>query len=144
MEPREQATISEIGKRRKRGNRRPGFTLLEVMLAFTILGSSLVLIAAGLSRHLTVLQLIERSVTAHDLADRQLIQEAVRREEELKFPPDVPIEGFSTKPTLIQKVTLDTEPVKGLEIEEAVAEVSWGFRDQDRSIRVRTGFPVKK
>ncbi len=144
-------TISEIGKiirqetpgkKRHRAHGRPGFTLMEVLVAFAIMLTGLTLIAGIFGRHLKVLQLLRNSLTASDAADELLIQEAIGRERGPVISADKPQEGF-TPQTLQNPLQFDKDPVKGLLIDEVSAGVSWSVRQQNRLTQIKAGFQTK-
>ncbi len=117
---------------------RSGFTLIEVLVAFGILLSALVLIAAGLGRHLAALQGMERFVAARQLAESQMTRELLLRElPGLSIPPDLLPEGFSSEWSL-KDFPLEVEPVKDLEMEQGTSVVTWRLRGQDRSLELVT------
>jgi len=127
-------TILEIGRKNN------GFTLIEVLVSFAILTSSLILIAAGLARALALLNILEHSVLAHQLADRELVWHTLRVElGEIQFPKEEGEEGFASELTG-EPISLDSEPVKGLLLERAVSEVSWYSRGESREEAILCGF----
>ena len=116
-----------------------GFLLVEVLIAFVILTGCLTLVAAGFSRHLNVLQLLEKSLCARAAAEDRLIQEAVRRESHVEIPPDSSFAGFDAQLNIQQK-TFASEFLKEIQVDEVTSTVSWSHHGQSRSLRLTTGF----
>lgn len=114
------------------------FTLLEVLVAFAVLAVGITLIAAALGRHLAALQVLETSLAAQEVAQGRLLKEAVRRADGLELPDAPPDPRFASN-LEVTPVTLETEPVRGLEIERVTAGVSWTVRQQPRELRVEMG-----
>ncbi len=121
----------------------PGFTLIEVLLAFAVLVSALTLIAAAFSRHLAALQLLQRSVAAHGVANRQLIQGMFRREAGIPVPAKG-TEGDLEWELVLAPFSLEPEPLKEVRIDDAQIHVNWAFRQQQRSLRISTGLSAEK
>jgi hypothetical protein len=101
--------------------------------------SAVTLLAAGFSRHLAALQLLQRSIAAHEVANRQLIQGLVRRETGVSIPARG-TEGELEWDLSVAPVSLESEPLKEIRIDEAKARVEWSFRNQQRSLEISTGF----
>ncbi len=116
-----------------------GSTLVEVLVAFGIFVSGLILVSAGFSRHLTILEMLGNSIAAYHVADQQILQEQLRREHKLQLPDEVTEEVFVPQLSILP-LKLDTEPVKDHVLDQATCEVSWSFRNQTRSIKLTTGF----
>ena len=118
-----------------------GFTLIEVLIAFAILTSSLVLISAALSRHLNALQLLQRSMSAHRLAERQLIEAILRRQVRSEISARGEEAGLSWELS-VKPVSLESPPVEDLQMEAVTAQVSWPFRGQARSSSLTTALSL--
>lgn len=122
---------------------RAGFTLLEVLVAFAILVSALTLTAALFRRHIEAAQRLERSVCARHLADQRLLEEFVRRRQEVEPASSVDPEGFAAELS-VEPLILEAEPLKGLPFERAVARVVWEFRRRSESIALSAGLGERK
>ena len=129
--------MSGIGRASK------GFTLIEVLVAFAILATCLIPIAAEFGRHLTLLKILEDSLVARRLADQVFIQHVLRDEIQDAVLQE-PERGFTPHWELDDKYRLSTEPVKDLVIDRAQATVSWDFRGNTYSEKLVSGFMHKK
>lgn len=114
-----------------------GFTLIEVLIAFAILSSVLTLVAAGFSRHLHVLQMFRRSVSAHGLAERRVIGEVLRREAEVELPGEEE-EGTTVK-VLVKPARFQQEPVPEFLLDGVTVSSSWRVPEGDRSETIEVG-----
>ena len=122
----------------------PGFTLIEVLIAFAILTTALTLVAVQFSRHLAALQILEGSIGADHLADWQLMREALRRELKVdaldEEKPNSSSGSPSTSSVSFRPYRFDQPPVKDLVVDQATSEVPWQFRRQDRSTQIVSVF----
>lgn len=128
--------------RRSEGAGSRGFTLVEVLVALGILTTGLTLVAAAFSRHLAALAALRGSLTAHRLAEEELVREYVRRCCGAEIPAQ-PLEAFTVRLDL-RSVVLQPEPVKDLQMEQATSEVSWNLRQQQRTLKMTAGFSPSK
>lgn len=112
-------------------------------MAFAILTSALILVTIGLSKQLSALQILQKSVTAQALADRELIRAMLRRQLQEEIPANGSEGGLDWR-LLVTKIQLEQDPVKDLPMDVWTAAVSWKFRSQERSTRVTTGFSSPK
>ena len=134
MEPRELLTTSETGKKNN------GFTLLEVLIAFAVLVSVLVLVAALFSRHLAVLDRLEQSLLASHWNERQVIQAIVRRQSGDLLPAQGK-EGPLSWSLSLQELPLEGHPATELRMQRLTAQVSWFSRNQAHSQSITTAVP---
>ena len=120
------------------------FTLIEVLVAFGLLATGLIVVAGGFSRHLAALGLLNQTVAAHRIAQQRMVREAVVQELEVQFPdePLVPA-GFGAG-WVQEPVTLTGPPVEGVAFQRALAKVFWSARGQSRSFELTVGRSVKK
>lgn len=121
----------------KRGNK--GFTLVEILVAFTIFITALVAIAASFSRHINALGVLHSSIAAHQLADRTLLQGWISQRENLQFPQEEAPEGFRSQLTRTP-ISWEEESLKDLAFEQMTAQASWSRRGQSRSTQLQAGF----
>ena len=124
--------------RRKKLPVSDGFTLLEVLVAFGILFSFLTLLAAGFTRHLELLQRMERTLAAESLADREIARAALERRWEAEFTADPPA-GYSIQ-RQTETVSLDLSPEPSVELDQVTAVASWSFRDKEYAESSWAGF----
>ena len=117
-----------------------GFTLIEVLIAFLIFSSILLLVVSGFSRHLYALQLIQDSLKAYRLSDRQLIREAINREFGVSVPIEEGGDGFTVRMEQ-SKISLEQEPLKGFPVTRVTAEASWSRQGRARTVQMVSGFP---
>lgn len=120
-----------------------GFTLFEILVAFAILTTGLTLMAAALQRHLAALQLLQTSLSARPLADRQLVGEILRRSEEIEIPPE-PADPRYTPGFQVTSAPLGAGPAKDLEMERVTSQVGWSVRAQPRLLETTVGFHKKE
>ena len=121
----------------KRPDNKSGFTLLEVLIASTILLIGFSLVAIQMNRHLTVLQILEGSVSAYRLADKQLAAAAQRQQLGLPVPGQGVEEGLSWS---VREEELKP-PYEALNA--VFAEVPWSFRGTGRLQQLTTEFEKK-
>lgn len=106
-------------------------------MAFAILASSLILVSAAFSRHLNALQLLQRSVLAHRLAEQQLIEAILRQEMGSEIPAQGKEVAFNWQVS-VKTVSLEPDLVPDLQMEAVTAQVSWPFRNESRSAQITT------
>ena len=107
---------------------------MEVLIALSVLVTGLTLIAAGLSRQVSALRVIETTQASLHLADRLLVREILLQRQDVEGPlPE--LEGFRT--------SVSRGPDPKLEIEQVTGEVSWELRGRPRSVRMETGLAKK-
>lgn len=111
--------------RRKKSSVSSGFTLLEVLVAFGILFSCLVLLASLFTRHLEILQRMERAMAARSLSHREIGREAVERRHGAKFPAETTA-GRTVKP-----VHLEISPERRVPLDWVIARAAWSFRNRE-------------
>ncbi len=116
-----------------------GFTLLEILVAFAVLATGLTLITAAIGRHLAALQILETSLSARQVAQARMVREIIRRSDRMEIPADPSEERFSPR-IEVAPVTLETDPLRGLEMEQVTSEVSWAVRRQPRALHLTAGF----
>ena len=121
------------------GGFRSGFTLLEILIAFAVLAVGLTLITAAIGRHLAALQILETSLSARQVAQARMVREITRRADELEIPADPSEERFNPRIETVS-VVLETDPLRGLEMEQVTSEVSWAVRQQPRGLQLSAGF----
>lgn len=128
----------ETGTRRSAN----AFTLLEVLIALSVLVAGLTWIAVGLGRQLSAVRILETSRLSHHLADRLLIREILRRDQEVEGSiPETP--GFQSS-VRVERARVPRAALPDLEMERVIGEVSWELRGQSRSIRLETAVPKKQ
>ena len=119
-------------------SRRPaGFTLVEILVAFGILTTVVILIAAGMSRSLSAIGVLERSLEAGHLAQHALLDELLQRQQPIVLPED-PLPDDITRQVLTQAVTFDQDPFRGVVMDETRSEVSWTARHDHRTTQLTT------
>ena len=138
MAPKEPATILETGRR----NKADGFTLLELLIAMGVLVTALTLIAAGFSRQLFALRLLEGSLTSRHLTEELFLKEALQRENKVDVP--VPsVDGFSLS-SRWEAVELERSPLQNLGMDLLTAETSWDWHGLSHPSRMVAGFSKEK
>ena len=125
-------TRLETGRRK----RASAFTLLEVLIALSVLVTGLTLIAAGLGRQVAAVRILETSRSSHHLAERLLLREILFRDQQVESPAPE-LSGFQSS-VHAEVVRLPRASLPDLEMERLIAEVSWEIRGQPRSIRMET------
>lgn len=103
-----------------------------------MLSAGLILIAAGLSRHLRTVTLLEGTLTSARLADHLLIREFLRWQRgELQIPAEE-VPGYFPS-VEIDAVQLKRLPLPDLELDRVVGFVSWELRGQARRTELSAG-----
>ena len=116
----------------KKPAHRNGFTLLEILIASAVLLIGFSLVAMQISRHLTVLQILEGSINAHQLADKQLIEAVLRQQSGLPIAAEGIEDGFSWS---VREEELKP-PYEALNV--TLAQVPWGFHGTTRLKQLTT------
>jgi type II secretory pathway component PulJ len=111
--------------RRRKSPVLAGFTLLEVLVAFGILFSCLVLMASLFTRHLEILQRMERAMAARSLSHREIAREAVERRHSAKFPAGTAVERT------VEPVELEIDPDRRVALDRVTARAAWSFRNRE-------------
>jgi type II secretory pathway pseudopilin PulG len=110
-----------------------GFTLIEVLAAFAILVTALILGSVAFSRHLNVTRLLDHTLAASALADRQAI-EALER-----YAQQVPVEARGEEGIFRWEVSAPEPMEADQTLQTITARVSWEFWGHERSASISTG-----
>lgn len=111
--------------RRRKSPVSSGFTLLEVLVAFGILFSCLVLMASLFTRHLEILQRMDRAMAARSLSHREIAREAVERRHSAKFPAETAVERT------VEPVQLEIGPERRVTLDRVTGRAVWSFRNRE-------------
>ena len=107
-----------------------------------MLVTGLTLIAAGLSRQVSAMRVIETMQISRQLADRLLIREILLRKQDVESTvPEV--EGFHSSVSE-ETARIPRYPMPEIEINRVTGEVSWELRGRSRSVRLETGIVAKR
>jgi len=97
--------------------------------------TALILGAAVFSRHLNVTRLLDHTLTASALADRETITAFTRYEQQLS------VEAEGTEGIFRWEVSAP-EPIETEQtLQQITTRVFWEFRGYERSVRIATGLP---
>lgn len=121
----------------KRIEVRAGFSLIEVLVAFGILVSCLTLLAAVFTRHIEILQRIQRSLVAQNLSSQALAHRILEREHAAAFQDLLP-EGFTVEEQTTP-VQFQDKFLRGVELQQVTARASWSSRGKAYSESASTG-----
>ena len=118
------------------------FTLLEVLIALSILATGLTLLVAGFSQQLSALRFLETSRVSHSLVERLLVHEILLRDQNVDSSiPEVA--GF--RPSVrTEEARIPRGSLPDLEMERVIGQVSWELRGVSRSVQLETGVAKKQ
>lgn len=93
-----------------------------------------------MSRSLSAIGVLERSLEAGHLAQHALLYAILQREGPIVLPEEALPEGI-TRQVLSEPTVLEDEPFQGLTMQEVRVEISWMFRNQPRTTQLTTTLP---